>query len=309
MLTNPKINFKQAILSTFAFFDMFDFPLSREEVEEYLYKLPLDEHQINIYLKNSALLSYSEGLYCLKGREENFFKNQERREIAKKLWKKVNRFREVFNLIPFIRLIAIGNNLAYDNPTKKSDIDLFIITKPDRMFTARIFITILTHLLGARRYKNKIKGRFCLSFYITEDNLEMEKLAIEDDIYLAYWIKTLQPVSGDYQSYIDFIDHNRKLLEQFFKTPINYQKRRYRTNRGLIKIIRTWQENMLSGKFGDKFEEKLKNWQLKRSRLKFETMNEKAKKEASIIIGEKILKFHNIDRRQYYKERWMKTSG
>jgi len=309
MVTNPKINFKQAILSTFAFFDMFDFPLSREEVEEYLYKLPLDEHQIDIYLKNSALLSYSEGLYCLKGHEENFFKNQERREIAKKLWKKVNRYRRIFNLIPFIRLIAVGNNLAYDNPTKKSDIDLLVVTKPGRMFTARIFLTTLVHLFGARRFGDKIKGRFCLSFYITEDNLNMEKLAIEDDIYLAYWIKTLQPVSGDYQTYIDLIDHNRKFLEQFFKTPINYQKRRYRTNRGLVKILRQWQEKMLSGKFGDKLETKLKGWQLKRAKQKFEKMDQNTKKEADIIIDEKILKFHNIDRRKYYKERWLKNTA
>jgi|SRR3989339_55945 len=304
MVTNPKINFKQAILSTFAFFDMFDYPLTKDEVEEYLYKLPLDQHQIDIYLRESPQISYSDGLYCLKGREENFVKTQERKEIARKLWKKISRFRKIFDTIPFVRMIAVGNNLSYDNPTKKSDIDLIVITKPGRMFIARTLLTFWTHLFGSRRYANKIKNRFCLSFYITEDNLNMDKIALDDhDIYLAYWIKNLQPICGDYQTYIDLIDINRKYLSGFFQTPVNYQKRHYRPNNGMIKSLRIFQENLLSGKLGDKIEKHLKNWQISRMHRKLEALD---KKDASIIISDQILKFHNVDRREYYRKRWAK---
>lgn len=306
MVLNTKINFKQAILSTFAFFDMFDYPLSREEVEECLYKLPLDEHQIELYLKNSAALSYSDGLYCLKGNEEAFFKMHERRKLAKKYWQRVNKFRKIFNIIPFIRLVAVANNLSYDNPTKKSDIDLVVVTKPGRMFIARTLLTIWIHIFGVRRHGQKIQGRFCLSFYLTEDNLNMDSIAFEHDIYLAYWLKTMQPVCGDYQTYIDLIDHNRRFLESFFATPINYQKRHYRTNRGWIRAIRRFQEKLLRNKFGDRIEEKLRSWQMKRMQQKLESFTENEGKEASIIISDKMLKFHNLDRRQYYKKRWIK---
>ncbi|MFA6527931.1 MAG: hypothetical protein WCT46_00095 [Candidatus Gracilibacteria bacterium] len=304
MVTNPKINFKQAILSTFAFFDIFDYPLTKDEVEEYLYKLPPDTHQIDIYLRESPSISYSDGLYCLKGREENFVKTQERKEIAKKLWKKIDRFRKIFDMIPFIRMIAVGNNLSYDNPTKKSDIDLLIVTKPGRIFTARTLVTFWTHLFGSRRYGEKIKNRFCLSFYITEDNLNLEKISLEgQDIYLAYWIKNLQPISGDYHTYIDLIDTNRKYLSGFFQTPVNYQKRHYRQNKGLVKSLRIFQENLLSKNLGNKIESWLKKWQLKRMHKKLEELD---KKEASIIISNQILKFHNVDRREYYRKRWEK---
>jgi len=306
MVLNPKLNFKQAILSTFSFFDMFDYPLSQEEVEEYLYKLPLDEHQIDLYLKNSAALSYSDGLYCLKGNEEAFFKMDERRKMAKRYWEKIRKFRKIFNIIPFIRLVAVANNLAYDNPTKRSDIDLVIITKPGYMFIARTCLTISTHLFRMRRHGSKIRGRFCLSFYITEDNLDLEKIAIENDIYLAYWLKTLQPVCGDYQTYIDLMDHNRKFLERFFATPLNYQKRHYRANRGWVRKIRRFRERILRGKFGKWLEGKLRSWQMKRMQAKLEKMSKNEGKEANIIISDKILKFHNIDRREYYKKRWIK---
>ncbi len=306
MVLNPKLNFKQAILSTFSFFDMFDYPLSQEEVEEYLYKLPLDEHQIDLYLKNSAALSYSDGLYCLKGNEEAFFKMHERRAMAKKYWKKISKFRKIFNMIPFVRLVAVANNLAYDNPTKRSDIDLVVVTKPGRMFIARTCLTLWTHLFRMRRHSDKVQGRFCLSFYLTEDNLSLEGIAIEDDIYLAYWLKTLQPVCGDYQTYIDLMDHNRKFLEEFFQVPLNYQKRHYRANRGWVRKIRRFREKMLSKRFGDWLEEKLRTWQMKRMQTKLEAMDENAEKEANIIISDKMLKFHNIDRREYYKKRWVK---
>ncbi len=306
MVLNTKLNFKQAILSTFAFFDMFDYPLSREEVEEYLYKLPLDEHQIEIYLKNSPNLSYSDGLYCLKGNEEAFFKMQERRFLAKKYWKRIGKFRKIFNIIPFIRLVVVANNLAYDNPTKKSDIDLVVVTKPGRLFIARTLLTFWTHLFGVRRHGEKIVGRFCLSFYLTEDNLNLESIAIEHDVYLAYWLKTLQPVCGDYQTYIDLIDQNRKFLNGFFETPINYQKRHYRANRGWVRALRRFQEKLLTGKFGNRLESKLRIWQMDRMQKKLESMTEKESSEAAIIISDKILKFHNIDRREYYKKRWIK---
>ncbi len=306
MVINPKLNFKQAILSTFAFFDMFDYPLSVGEVEEYLYKLLPDDHQIDIYLKNSPALSYSDGLYCLKGNEEAFFKMHERRKMAKRYWKRMNKFRKVFNMIPFIRLVAVANNLAYDNPTKKSDIDLVVIAKPGRLFTSRLLITFWTHILGTRRHHDKIKGRFCLSFYLTEDNLNLEPIAIQNDIYLAYWLKTLQPVCGDYQTYIDLIDKNRTLLGEFFAAPINYQKRHYRSNRGWVRKLRRMQEKVLGGKFGNWIESKLQTMQLNRMNRKLDEMDEKQQKEASIVISDKILKFHNIDRREYYKNRWMK---
>jgi len=306
MVLNTKINFKQAILSTFAFFDMFDYPLSQEEVEEYLFQMPLDEHQIDLYLKNSAALSYSDGLYCLKGNEEAFFKMHERRAMAKKYWQKIGKFRKIFNMIPFIRLVAIANNLAYDNPTKRSDIDLVVVTKPGRLFTARLLLTFWTHLFRMRRHGKRIQGRFCLSFYLTEDNLSLESIAINEDIYLAYWLKTLQPVCGDYQTYIDLMDHNRKFIEDFFATPLNYQKRHYRANRGWVRTIRRFKESLLRKKFGDWLEEKLREWQMTRMQKKLDGMTEQEEKEASIIISDKMLKFHNIDRREYYKKRWIK---
>lgn len=305
MVLNSKINFKQAILSTFAFFDMFDYPLSQEEVEEYLFRLPLDQRQIEIYLKNSALLSYSDGLYCFKGREDIFVKNQERSRLAKKHWKKINRMRKVLNWIPFIRLVAVANNLSYDNPKSNSDIDLLVVTTPERLFTSRLLLTIWTHLFRVRRHGKKVAGRFCLSFYITEDCLDLSHIALEEeDIYLAYWFKTLQPIAGTYQTYIDLIDHNRKFLEDYFDRAPNYQKRHFRRAKGFPDALKRLQEKLLGGKFGEWLEKKLRDWQLNRAHKKMEEVDPK---DASIIVSDKILKFHNIDRREYYLKRWKKV--
>lgn len=266
--------------------------------------MPLDQHQIDIYLKNSALLSYSDGLYCFKGREDIFIKNQERIQLAKKLWKRVNKTRKVFNWIPFVKLVAVANNLSYDNPKSNSDIDLLVVTTPERLFTARMLLSFWTHLLRVRRHGKKVAGRFCLSFYITEDNLDLSEIALEEDIYLAYWFKTLQPIAGTYQTYIDLIDQNRDFLKNYFDRPPHYQKRHFRRPKGLPSTLKRLQENLLSGKLGDWLEEKLRNWQLQRAHEKLKKVDQK---DASIIISDKILKFHNIDRREYYLKRWKKS--
>jgi len=49
--------------------------------------------------------------------------------IAEKLWNRVKFYSNSMQKMPFIRMIAVCNNLAYDNANEKSDIDLFIVVK------------------------------------------------------------------------------------------------------------------------------------------------------------------------------------
>ena len=77
---------------------------------------------------------------------------------------------------------------------KDSDIDLFVITQKNRLWTVRIIITFIFALFRERKTSTKHAGKFCLSFFITEETLDFSSIAIEQDIYLAYWIETLVPI-------------------------------------------------------------------------------------------------------------------
>lgn len=116
---------------------------------------------------------------------------------SKKYLKKAHKWLPFFRFLPGVRAVAVCNTVALGTADKNSDIDLFIITASGKLWTARIFCTLFCQILRIRRHHKKVAGRFCLSFFVTENFLDFEKIAIEPrDPYLAFWISSLIPIFG-----------------------------------------------------------------------------------------------------------------
>jgi predicted nucleotidyltransferase len=96
---------------------------------------------------------------------------------------------------PAIRRIWVCNSLSMNAADADSDIDLFVETAPGRIWTGRAVTTLFFALLGVRRHGNKVRGRFCLSFFAAE-GADFGKIAIPDDVYLSEWARRLVPVDG-----------------------------------------------------------------------------------------------------------------
>lgn len=105
-------------------------------------------------------------------------------------------------------MIAIVNSLSMYATHKDSDIDLFIITKPGMIWFVRFFSTLILWKKGVWRKNDDIAGNFCLSFFITTDALDLSKIAIENDIYLYYWIYYLKPIFDKNNTYERFLEAN-----------------------------------------------------------------------------------------------------
>ncbi|QQR83776.1 hypothetical protein IPJ72_01025 [Candidatus Peregrinibacteria bacterium] len=160
---------KQSILKTLGFFDLFHYPLTAEEVMDYLYKNQKPIHIKEVKgilneLKTEEKVDQIHEYWFLKGRESNLETRKRNSLISKGLWQKVHHYAGYMVHIPFIRMIAVCNTLAYENANAESDIDLFIVVKPKRLWTARLLITGLLQFFGVRRHGAKVAGRFCLSF-------------------------------------------------------------------------------------------------------------------------------------------------
>ena len=84
---------------------------------------------------------------------------------------------KILSYLPFIKSIAVVNSLAFFNCDKKSDIDFLIITERNKIWTARALSSVLMHILGLRRYGKKVAKRICLSFYISEEKLDLSYIA------------------------------------------------------------------------------------------------------------------------------------
>jgi hypothetical protein len=287
---------KQAVLQTLAYFDLFGVPLTRGEVSEHLLWGDFDDDKIDIYLKESPLVHYHAGYFSLHREPEFWEAWRDKLALQKKYFKKVRRYQGLLNLCPFIKLIAVCNTLPLGDVHPGSDIDLFVIAKKNRLFLARWWLTALTSLLGIRRHGSKIKKRFCLSFYITEERLNLESIALQPtDIYLAYWLKTLEPIAGDYATYETLMAQNR-WIKTYFHTL--FPKRRYfRKSSALASTIRKFLEWILDR---EKYELETRNKQLARIHDKARGLTDRS----GTVISDTMLKFHDHDARSEIAVLW-----
>lgn len=121
------------------------------------------------------------------------------------LFERTQKYMRYMTWMPGLRMVAVCNSLSMYASDDDSDIDLFIVSDPGRMWLTRICFTVVFQLLGVRRHGNKVANRFCLSFFATTNALDFSKIAIEDDVYLKTWIEHLKPIvniGGCYEAFL-----------------------------------------------------------------------------------------------------------
>jgi hypothetical protein len=185
----------------------------------------------------------------------NFFQKRLRRLIG---------LGYLLQLSPFVRAVIVNGSMSFGGAGKKSDIDLLIITEPKRLYTARLFATLITCFTGHRRkpFAEFTAGQFCLNYYLSSDNLNI--LPQNRPNALANrWAVKVWDRGGE---------HERLLRQNFWMRKYNLEirnKYQFETVRQPFPLERkfifaVWQkiwELILSGRFGDFIEKKLADWQ------------------------------------------------
>lgn len=295
------------VLNTIIYFDIFDYPLTINEIYTYLYTggmdvTPFSSQEIDdIFISSEKLkkiITTQSGFYFLKNREEIVKIRLDRYNIADKKFKIAKRAIWVLKFLPFIKMIAVCNNLAYQNAKSESDIDFFIITAKNRIYLVRFCVSVL---LGLFRFRGENKtDRICLSFYTTEDNMDFSNLPIAaEDIYLNFWLATLWPSYVRENFYEKFLEKNvwlKKYLPHFTPIKIGY---RYRIDDNPYnRFVYQAKEFLLKGILGNFLEKITKE-------IQFKKMSQRKKDlavvgDTKVIISDTMLKFHENDRRKQY---------
>lgn len=221
-------------------------------------------------------------------------------ELARNLLIKATKMSWVFAYIPFVKSISICNYLSFDIAEKDSDIDLLIIAEKNRIYLCRFYMTILLHLMRMRRHSKKVSGRFCLSFYLSEEHLNLAKIEQNPyDIYLAYWFLGLKELANfDSNIWEMLLVENEKWLQRYFSS----QRLRRESPATLSekRLLRRLVEWLYKGWLGDKFEALLK-WFFEKRALK---LTKSLPENASIVVSDEMQKFHNNDRRSLFRRSW-----
>lgn len=292
----PFPTLRENVYATLVYFDLSDYPLTLKDLEYYLLGPTPVQKDLEHFLEKEEGIGKQDGYYFLKGRGKIVGLRQERAKIAEQFWYKVQRFVPFLQMVPFLKLVAVCNTLAFDNPTKESDIDLFIVTRKGRIFVARTLATLLFSFLGIRRHGQKIAGQFCLSFYVTEEALNLRPIRFgSEDIYLPYWILMLKPLYGK-EAFTAFLKENRWISTYFDNhyNKFDAQSGKLLKKNSFFSFFGKIFEFLLDGRFGDYLEKKISQIQQKRHQQKEKTLGQ----ESSVIVSSTVLKFHNVDRRK-----------
>ena len=199
-------------------------------------------------------------------------------------------------------MIGVCNSLAIDNSKQQADIDFFIIVKKNRIWLTRFLITFIVWSLGEWRHKNKIAGKICLSFYITEKALNLEAITIKPyDIYLAHWIAQLKPVYCRDDIYKEFILENKwvKAYVLNFDQILNIRHPEFKMSK-FLSAFQKLLEKILKGWFGNLIEMFFKVIQ----KFKISSKLTPHKIPTAVIVSNEILKFHENDRREFFQEKF-----
>lgn len=296
---NNYSDLEKSILKTIAYFDIFQYPLLPLEVYKWLFE-PTSNYSLHeiIFcldgLVEKNILEKKFGFYFFPGQSDEIKTRLNRYYLAEKKFKIALGVISKIKHLPYIRGIMICNNVGYNNAQLQSDIDFFIIIKSKRIWLARLLITIFVSFMMRRRHAKEIANRACLSFYLSEDHLDLHDIAIEPlDVYLIYWLATLAPVLGC-NIYLQLLvqnDWHKKHLPNFYPNLLSCRRSQ---NKKIIK------QGQGANFFGD-FLENISRL-IQRQKMKGHINSNHIGTE--VVINDSMLKFHENDRRRQYFNSW-----
>jgi predicted nucleotidyltransferase len=250
----------QNILKTLGYFDLFQYPLTREEI--YLFNsikvnsIAID-NELQILISNKNIFKVGE-FYSLHNNNALAERRHSGNLLASEHLVTARRVAKFLSKFPYVKAIAVSGSLSKNFATDKTDIDFFIITAANRLWIARTCMHLYKKLTFLRGRQNW----FCMNYYVDENAMEIE----EKNIFTAIEIATLLPMYG--KECLDLFIEKNKWKDSFFPLKHFNNTASPGARKGLIsKLI----ESIFTGSFGDWTDIKLMDITHKRWLKKTET--------------------------------------
>ena len=250
---------ERAILETLLYSDLFDYPLTLDEVVLYLGGVQSTADEVRACLACTHYLAGRiieiDGYLALRGREALIARRLERAASSDRLWRRARRFVRVLRLVPFVRMIAITGALSMKNSTAGDDIDVLIVTAPDRVWLTRAFAVVLV-------YAGRLCGdTLCPNYVISERALGLDK----HTLFVAHEFIQMVPVYG--RAVYDRMCAANPWIQTMLPNAMPPLPCEPDQQPGLIGCsLKRRLERLLSGRVGDALEA----WEMRRKLRKFQ---------------------------------------
>ena len=266
---------RDAVLATIIYYDAFEYPLTFVEIFNLLINpvrvarnveiineiKPTDILSVLEQLETSGHIEQRHGMYFLHGREGLQTLRIGRNKIADRKWMIATKRSRWLASAPFVEAFFASGSMSLYNTDDRSDFDIFIISKAGRLYTSRVFLSLIAFLFGSLRRKGDriAPNKFCFNHYISDNSLEIT----HQSIFAGQTYASLKPVFVGEKLFYDFYSANSWINRYLFnfRPQFEYQNIKVKPRMlSLKKII----EFILSGKVGDWLENIFKNLQQKR---------------------------------------------
>ncbi|MCU0496819.1 MAG: hypothetical protein MUF87_05655 [Anaerolineae bacterium] len=285
-----------AILRTILYGDVFDYPMTLDEIHHFLISDRAISHlAIESTLAHSAalktLLHQAEGYVTLQARSDLIPKRIARLEAARRMWDSAQVYAGWLARLPFVRMVALTGSLAMHNPSHaQDDYDYMLITTSQRVWTARA-LAILLVKWG--------KGRgvtICPNFVLAQDRLQQDRC----DLFIAHEVMQMIPLYGC-AVYSDLLHANGWTLAHLANAAHPFHSAPEYQPTPLWQWLKRTLERLLTGGIGDRLEA----WEYRRKLRRFapdlKTPHSAAKLDSSQVKGHFQDHGHRI--LQQYQER------
>jgi len=257
------MNIKKEILKTIKYFSIFTYYPTSEEIHTFL-ELKISKNGLKKEIKKMVVdkliekyARYTVGEYSI-GRIKSLELRIKNSKIKLNNW----RFRAYIKLISLfsqIKLVGLSGSISMMNAEEGDDIDLFIITAKNRLFTGRLIAIAMAQILGLRRSRkiekldtifstatppwgplaivskkvpslltipqslkpNPYKNKVCLNLFFDERELKVPKY--KQTLFVGHEVLQMKPLVAKGDIYERFLEANEWVFRIFSNAKENLE--------------------------------------------------------------------------------------
>jgi hypothetical protein len=199
-----------AILATVVYADLFDAPISIDEVARTCLGARLSPEDVRARVVVAPLadllsLDVATGMLTLLGREELVARQSDGVRRTAELLERHHKVIGALASLPFVRMLALSGGTAHKNARGGDDIDLFVVATAGRAYTAYTMLFLASYLTRRR-------GILCPNYLVDENHL---RIAYHHDLFTAHQAISLVPIAGQ-DTFDAFVRANEAWVRTFY---------------------------------------------------------------------------------------------
>jgi len=178
-----------AIARSVIYASLFDYPITLDQLHRTLLESDQSAAEILAVYDGSEtlqhMIDFRDGFFFPAGRIDLIAERKSREARSHAFLQRHQRILRLLCTIPYTRLVALSGSIAHLNLEPNGDLDLFVITRGQRVWTVTVAVLLLAKLLHRRRV-------VCANFVVADSHLALE----QQDLFTANQVIHLRPLIG-----------------------------------------------------------------------------------------------------------------